>query len=272
MKLAVAAIQLNTRDEKETNVARIEALIDEAAAGGARFVSLPENCNYFGEHKLANAEPIPGPTTERLRRKAIQHGIYLHCGSIPEAGPSREKVYNTTVVYGPEGQELARYRKLHLYDVYHLGGKYMESATVEPGNEVVTLEVEGWRIGLSICYDLRFPELYRALAERGAQILMIPAAFTLYTGKDHWEALMRARAIENQAFVISPAQFGPHPPGLQCFGNSMVVDPWGTVIARAPEGEAVVQAVLDMSYREEVIKKIPALRHRHSLFGGPLGG
>lgn len=146
----------------------------------------------------------------------------------------------------------------------------MESATIEPGDEVVTVDVEGWRVGLSICYDIRFPELYRALAERGVQIIMIPAAFTLYTGKDHWEVLQRARAIENQAFVICPAQFGQHPPAKQCFGNSMIVDPWGTVIARAPEGEGVVFAELDMSYRDDVLKKIPALEHRHALFGGPL--
>jgi len=270
VRLRVAAIQMNTQDNKESNVARAETLIDEAAAGGARFVAMPEYCNYLGEDKPGNAESIPGPTTERFRRKAIQHGIYLHCGSVIETGPNG-KVYNTTVVYDPKGNELGRYRKIHLYDVSHLGGQYCESTVVEPGDGVVTVDVDDWRVGLSICYDIRFPELYRALAERGAQILMIPAAFTLYTGKDHWEVLQRARAIENAAFVICPAQFGSHPPAKQSFGNTMVIDPWGTVIARAQEGDTVVLADLDMEYRSEVLKKVPALDHRHPLFGGPVG-
>lgn len=270
MKLRVAAIQMNTQDDKAANLARAEALIDEAAAAGARFVALPEYCNYLGPDGREAAEEIPGPTTERFRKKAVEHGIYLHCGSIREVAPGG-KVYNTTVVFSPTGEELGLYRKIHLYDVYHLGGTYKESATVEPGSELVTVPVDGFTVGLTICYDIRIPELYRALVERGAQILMTPAAFTLYTGKDHWEVLQRARAIENQAFVIAPAQYGSHPPGKQCFGNTMIVDPWGTVIARAREGECVVVADLDTDYRDEVQQKIPSLRHRHAVLGGPIG-
>lgn len=261
----IAAVQMNSRDNKEENLRKAEALIDRAAAMGAQLVALPEYVSYLGpdEGKLQSAEPIPGPTTERFAAKAKEHGIVLHCGSIAEQVPGEERLANTTVVIGPDGEILGQYRKIHLFDVDLVGeAAYRESRTVQSGEAIVTVDTPVGRLGLTICYDLRFPELFRALALRGADIIFAPAAFTLYTGKDHWEPLLRARAIENQTFVVAPAQFGTHNPQRQCYGNTMIIDPWGTVIARASEGETVVVADLDMGYKEFVRQAIPSLRHR----------
>lgn len=260
----VAAIQMNSRDDKAANLEQAEALVAQAAAGGAQLAALPETFNFMGTEPAirAAAEPIPGPTSERVGQLARRLGIWLNSGSMAEAVPAQQQYFNTSLLFNPAGEIVATYRKVHLFDVEAGGDTYRESDAVAPGAAVVTAETPWGTVGLSICYDLRFPELYRALALRGARILFTPAAFTLATGKDHWEVLQRARAIENQAFVVAPAQIGVHPPGRPCYGSAMIVDPWGTVLARAPEQPAVVLADLDLAYLERVRTKLPALRHR----------
>jgi predicted amidohydrolase len=198
-----------------------------------------------------------------LANRAREHGIYLHAGSILERVPGEAKTFNTTLVFDPAGEIIATYRKIHLFDVdLESDTSYRESATVGAGEEIVTFEMDGITMGLAICYDLRFPELFRILALRGAQAIILPAAFALATGKDHWETLIRARAIENGLFMIAPAQVGPHPPGLRCYGRSMVVDPWGLVIAQASDAPQVVHTELDFSLVERIRQQVPSLANR----------
>jgi predicted amidohydrolase len=262
--LLAAAVQLNSQEKKEINLKKAEGFIDEAAKLGAKIVGLPEYFNFHGSEILENAEAIPGPTIDRLAVKARANAIYLHCGSIPEKGESEEKVYNTNVLLNPKGEIIAKYRKIHLFDISLEGQPaYKESATVQAGSEVIVVETDIDTIGLSICYDLRFPELYRRLVAGGAKIIFIPAAFTLYTGKDHWEVLIRARAIENQAYIIAPAQVGTYGGGTRaCYGKSMIVDPWGTVLAKAPDKEGVIVADIDLEYLEKIRLELPSLANR----------
>ncbi|MBI2457129.1 MAG: carbon-nitrogen hydrolase family protein [candidate division NC10 bacterium] len=263
--MRVALVQMNSRDDREANVREASRLLEAAAAEGADLAALPELFTYLGpgsEHPRV-AEPIPGPTTERLSALAARHRMFILGGSILERVPGESRFSNTSTLFDRAGNLIARYRKLHLFDVDLAGhAPYRESATMAPGGEVVTADTEFGRAGLSICYDLRFPELYRALAARGAEILFVPAAFTLHTGKDHWEVLLRARAIENQVYVVAPAQVGAHPPGRECYGNSLVADPWGSVIARAPNRVGVTLATLDLAYLKQVRLELPALAHR----------
>jgi predicted amidohydrolase len=261
----VGLVQMNSRSDKEANLSTSERLIDEAAEKGARLVGLPEYVSYLGPKDLheENAEPIPGPTTERFAAKARQHGIYLLGGSILERSETPGMYFNTSTFFNPDGELQATYRKIHLFDIEISGNvSANESATILPGDRVVTVEMDGHTIGLSICYDLRFPELYRMLALDGAEVLFVPAAFTLYTGKDHWHTLLRARAIENQCYVLAPAQIGPHDPHAQCYGRALVADPWGTVIADAPNHEGVVIADIDFSYLRQVRAQVPSLANR----------
>ncbi|MDJ0752911.1 MAG: carbon-nitrogen hydrolase family protein [Ardenticatenaceae bacterium] len=263
--MRIAAIQMNTQEDKEQNLATAERLIDEAAALGAQMVGLPEMFNILGpKNYLGNgAEEIPGRTSEFLSRKAKQHGIYLHGGSIPELMIGENKVGNTTLVFDPHGNQIAKYRKIHLFDIEVEGQvSRRESDQFVFGERPVNFETEQGSFGLTICYDIRFPELYRALTLNGARVIFHPSAFTLYTGKDHWETLIRARAIENQVYMISPAQIGVHGRGQHSFGSTMIVDPWGTVIARAPERECVVWADIDFAAQDEVRRQLPALHHR----------
>jgi deaminated glutathione amidase len=268
MRVRVAAVQLNSRDDKAANIAAAETLIGRAAEGGARLVVLPELWTYLGPEagNAANAEPIPGPTTELLAALARQHQITLHGGSFLEAAPEAGdgRCYNTAVLLDAQGQLVVKYRKIHLFDADPLPGAapYRESATVAPGSDVATATVDGLRLGLATCYDLRFPELFRALAQRGAEVLTLPAAFTLETGRDHWEVLVRARAIENGCFVIAPDQWGAHPPVRVKFGHSLIVDPWGTVLAQAPDGPGVIWADLDLERMAEVRHRLPSLANR----------
>ncbi|MEM7032608.1 MAG: carbon-nitrogen hydrolase family protein [Chloroflexota bacterium] len=265
MTFRIAACQLNANENKDDNLATADRLIDEAASLGAQMIGLPEMFNLIGDNDqlLQGGEPIPGPTSQFLSQKARQHGIYLHGGSFMEKVEGQDKVSNTTMVFGPDGQEITRYRKIHLFDI-HIEGKvdYQESAFVEAGEEMITFETEHGYFGLTICYDLRFPELYRALTLAGARVVFQPAAFTLYTGKDHWEALIRARAIENQVYMVAPNQIGIYGDGKQCYGNSMIVDPWGTVLARAPERECVIIADIDYDSQDQTRQNLPALKHR----------
>ncbi|MDQ3513735.1 MAG: carbon-nitrogen hydrolase family protein [Chloroflexota bacterium] len=263
--LRVAAVQMNSGTDVTENVETALALIDRAAADGARLVALPEVWTYLGpdEGALAAAEPIPGPTTDLLAERARRHGIWLHAGSIAERVAGEPLVRNTTVVLDPRGEIVARYSKIHLFDVVLDGvATYQESETVSPGDEVVTLDIDGFPVGLAICYDLRFPELFRILALRGAEAIILPAAFTMTTGKDHWETLLRARAIENGFYMVAPAQFGMHPPDKWCYGRSLVVDPWGTVLATAPDGEGIIVADLDRARVAAVRRQIPSLANR----------
>ncbi len=264
-QLRVGLVQMNSRSDKEANLVTAERLIDDAAAKGARLVGLPEYVSYLGPKELheENAEPIPGPTTERFSAKARQHNIYLLGGSILERSETPGMYFNTSTFFNPDGDLLATYRKIHLFDIDITGNvSANESATILPGDRAVTVEMDGHTLGLSICYDLRFPELYRMLALDGAEVLFVPAAFTLYTGKDHWHTLLRARAIENQCYVLAPAQIGPHEPNAQCYGHALAADPWGTVIADAPNHEGVVMADIDFDYLRQVRAQVPSLANR----------
>lgn len=265
-RLRVGVVQINSRDDKEANIRRAEELIDEAAGWGARLVALPEYVNYLGEREEHEriAETIPGPITERFASKAQEHDVYLLGGSIHERTDQPGKFYNTSVLFGPNGDMLAKYRKIHLFDIDITGNvSANESATILPGEDVVTAEVDGHKVGLSICYDLRFPELYRMLAVEGAEILFVPAAFTMFTGKDHWHTLLKARAIENQTFVVAPAQVGPHgKDNSQCYGHSLIVDPWGVVLADAANGEGVAVADLDFDVLRKWRAQVPSLANR----------
>jgi deaminated glutathione amidase len=264
-RLNVTIIQMNSQDDKQANIAAALDLIDRAAEVGARLVALPEVWPYLGPDDVNRnqAEPIPGPITELLAQRARRHGIYVHGGSIYETRPGDPGMYNTTVMIDPTGEIIARYSKIHMFDVVLDGvAEYRESATVTPGDEVVVTEIDGILVGLAICYDLRFPELFRILALKGAQAIMLPAAFTLTTGKDHWEALIRARAIENGLYMIAPAQWGTHPPGNWCYGRSMVVDPWGTVMTTASDGVGIAHATVDPSRVAMVRRHIPSLANR----------
>jgi predicted amidohydrolase len=265
-EIDVAVVQMNSRDDKEENVAAALDLIDLAARRGARLVVLPEVWPYLGpeEANRDNAEPIPGPIADTLAARARRHGIYIHSGSMYETEPGDPGMYNTAFVIDPQGEIIARYRKMHMFDVVLDGvAEYRESATVTPGHDIVVTEIDGLPVGLATCYDLRFPELFRILALRGARAIILPAAFTLMTGKDHWEPLLRTRAIENGLYMIASAQWGAHPPAEhRCYGRSMIVDPWGTMLATAPEGVGVASATITPSRVEAVRRQIPSLANR----------
>jgi predicted amidohydrolase len=259
------AVQLNSTEDTDRNLETANRLVREAAAMGAELVVLPEKWSVLGtpEQMTAGAEPLDGQFIGWARSSARELGIDLVAGSIVERVEGQEKTANTSVHIGPDGEVRAVYRKMHMFDVEVDGDVYAESATEEAGDEIVLSELDGGvRLGMTICYDVRFPELYRMLTVRGAQVISVPAAFTLATTRDHWEVLLRARAIENQCFVVAPNQIGPHPPGPRCGGRSMIVDPWGLVLAQAPDTEAAIVADLDFEMLERVRRRIPALTHR----------
>jgi predicted amidohydrolase len=264
MRLPVALVQLDASDDVAANIAAAVALADEAAAGGARLVALPEYLQFRGPDAgyRASARPIPGPHTEPFADVARRRDAWILVGSTAETSDHPERPYNTSVLIAPDGSVAAAYRKIHLFDVaVEAGPVDTESARVTAGHRLVTAVVDGATVGLTICYDLRFPELYRALALAGAQILTVPANFTERTGRDHWEVLLRARAIENAAYVLAPSQING-PPGQPAFGRSMVVDPWGTVVAQAPDAVAIVRAELDLDRVEALRRQIPVLANR----------
>jgi predicted amidohydrolase len=263
--LRVAAVQLNSSTDKADNLERGERLVARAASTGADLVLLPEKWNALGstETLVANAEPLEGgETVEAMAGWARRHGITVVGGSITERREGREKLSNTCCVFDPSGELVAVYRKIHMFDVDVGGHSYRESDAEEPGDETVICDVEGWRLGLSVCYDLRFPELYRILAVEGAEVVTVPAAFTLYTGKDHWELLLRARAVENQCFMVAANEWGVHEGGKAAYGRSMIVDPWGVVLAQASDEDTVVSAELDRLLLERVRRDLPSLANR----------
>jgi predicted amidohydrolase len=263
--LRAAAVQLNSGADPGANRVAAEPLVRAAAADGATLVVLPEKWTAMGgeEALRAAAEPLEGPTLAWARALAGELGIDLVAGSFLERVPGREKLSNTSVHVGPDGEVHGVYRKLHMFDVEVAGRRYMESALEEPGEEiVVSAAAGGVELGMTVCYDLRFPELYRILAVRGARVIAVPSAFTLATTRDHWETLLRARAIENQAYVVAANQVGEHPDGNRSGGRSMIVDPWGLVLAQAPDGVGQVSAALDLDRLQAIRASLPSLANR----------
>jgi predicted amidohydrolase len=262
----IAAAQMNSGPRKADNIDAAARLIRRAAQASAKLVGLPENFLWMGPEaeRAEAAEGLEGESLSKMASLAREHGITLLAGSIPESGAPGGKLYNTSVLFGPDGSRLAVYRKIHLFDVeVGDGATYRESSAIAPGEAVVCAESPIGKIGLSICYDLRFPELYRQLSAAGATVLAVPAAFTLTTGKDHWEVLLRARAIENQAYVLAPAQWGAHDGRRMTYGHAMVIDPWGLVISRASEGASgLALGEVDEQLLHRVRKNLPALSHR----------
>ncbi|HWM55577.1 MAG TPA: carbon-nitrogen hydrolase family protein [Solirubrobacterales bacterium] len=261
--MRAAVVQLNSTGDKARNLAAAERLVRAAAADGAELVALPEKWNLLagGDELLAGAEPLDGPTLSAARGWARELGIHLLAGSVSERGEG-EKAFNTSVLIGPDGDDLAAYRKIHMFDVEAGGVTYRESEHEQAGTEIVSAAVGEPVLGLSVCYDLRFPELYRILAVRGARLIAVPSAFTLATGRDHWQVLLRARAIENQVFVLAPNQVGEAPPHFSSYGRSAIVDPWGVVLATAPDEECFVAAELDLAAQEQVRESLPSLANR----------
>jgi predicted amidohydrolase len=262
--MRAAAVQLNSTADRARNLAAAERLVRAAAAAGAELVALPEKWNLLasGEEMAAGAEPLDGPSLGAARGWARELGVHLLAGSIAERGEDGARPFNASVLIGPDGEDLAAYRKIHMFDVDAGGVAYRESEHERAGDEIVDAEVGGIGVGLTVCYDLRFPELYRILALRGARLIAVPSAFTLATGRDHWETLLRARAIENQVFVLAPNQVGEAPPHYSSYGRSAIVDPWGVVLATAADGEGFVTADLDLAAQERIREALPSLANR----------
>ncbi len=251
--------------DKRANLAVVDRLVREAAERGARMVALPELFFWGGrrEDEFEAAESIPGPTCDTLATLASELGVYLIGGSILEKAPEGAKVYNTCALFEPSGELIDVYRKVHLFDVEIVDRvSVRESDTRRPGSDMTVVACDSVPVGLAVCYDLRFPELFRQLIDRDAALIFMPSAFTFATGAVHWEALVRARAIENQVYFIAPNQCGRGGSGVHNYGNSMIVDPWGTVLARAGEGDGIIMADVDLDYLKKVRQEIPCLDHR----------
>ncbi len=261
-----AVIQFCSNEDKDRNLKLVNQFIDTAVGNGADVVVLPEmfNCCGHTEIMIKNAEKIPGHTINTLSYKARQHGIYIVCGSIFEkAGENR--AYNTSVLVGKNGKILAKYSKIHLFDIDIQDKiRYKESELVVAGDKIVTVNMGSFDAGLGICYDLRFCELFRNLALKGAKVIFIPSAFTQTTGEYHWEPLIKARAIENQVFVVAANQTGTSPNNITCYGKSMIVDPWGRVLAKAKDNENVITAEIDLDLLKEVRTEVPLFKHRRT--------
>ena len=264
--MKVAAIQMLSTTQCEQNLARAQQLMREAAQQGARLLVLPENFPQMGRHesdKLAIAEdPHQGPIQQMLSDFARTHQVWIIAGTIPLKADARH-VYAHLPVYAPSGDSVAAYNKLHLFDVAvpATGEQYFESRSIAPGAHLQTVQIEQACVGLTVCYDVRFPELYRKLAQQGATVFVVPAAFTATTGQAHWLTLLRARAIENQCFVIAPNQGGQHENGRATFGHSVIIDPWGEILAEAELGEQVLVAELDFGQQQQLRARFPVLQH-----------
>ncbi|HVZ71541.1 MAG TPA: carbon-nitrogen hydrolase family protein [Polyangia bacterium] len=278
--LAVAAVQLTSTDDVGANLARCRDLVRSAARDGASLIGLPENFAYLGadrDHRLSIAEALPreagdgdalegegsGPILSAMQALARETGAWLLLGGFPERGASPAHIRNTSLLLRPDGGVAALYRKIHLFDVDVPGGKrFRESEAIEPGATTVVADTPWGGLGLTICYDLRFPELYRALVDGGARLVAVPSAFTMETGKDHWHVLLRARAIENQVYLFAPAQFGAHGGDRRSYGHALVVDPWGAVLAECGDHEGYALARIDFAYQDRVRANLPCLTHR----------
>jgi predicted amidohydrolase len=267
--MLAAVVQLSSQDEIAWNLAKVRQWVAEAAKAGAELVTLPENFAFMGEEakKREIAEHLdgafPGIIASCICEVAAKHGVWVLAGGMPEKSEDPARPYNTSVLVSSTGAVAATYRKIHLFDVSLPDGTSLrESAATSAGATLVATDCKGTRLGLTICYDVRFPELYRKLGEEGVRVITVPSAFTLTTGKDHWSVLLRARAIENQVYVLAPAQHGKHPRGRQTYGKSMIVDPWGDVLAQCPEGEGFAVARLDFAYQDKVRTSLPSLLHK----------
>lgn len=263
-RLRAAVVQVLADTDIGRNVARARELVEAAAVSGATLVVLPEKWNWWGPASAtaSGAEPLDGPSLQAARGWARDLGIAIVAGSVLEAIGDGSRGFNTSVLIGPDGADIATYRKIHLFDVDVDGHAYRESAATEAGTDVVTGDVLGVGVGMSVCYDLRFPELYRAHAAAGARVLAVPANFTPQTGEAHWELLLRARAVENQCFVLAAGQCGTHATGEGAWGHSMIVDPWGTVLAEVADGEGFAAADLDLTAQDAIRASLPVLDHR----------
>jgi deaminated glutathione amidase len=262
--MRVAAIQLTSTADRSRNLEMTEKLIAGAAGEGARLIVLPEMFNVLGDAEVlrGGAESLDGPSLRWAGEQARHHGVWLVAGSIMERVSGQERIFNTSCLFDPAGERRAIYRKIHLFDCDVPGASYHESATVMPGRDIVRAETDGVPLGLSICFDLRFPELFRILALGGARLIALASAFTERTGRDHWEVLVRARAIENQVFLIAANQVSASMPKLRWFGRSMIVDPWGVVLAQAPDRECYIIADLDFVDQDRVRAQLPSLANR----------
>ena len=262
-----AVVQLTSTSDQRSNMDTAVALIEQAAAAGAVLIATPENTNYLGPHdeKVRRAEPLEGDICGRFSELARRLGVYLLLGSYNEKSDEEHRCYNTSVLFRDDGEIISVYRKMHLFDVDHSDEvRFKESDTTKPGDEPAAATTDLGCLGLTICYDMRFPEMYRALTDQGAQILTVPSAFTDTTGKAHWYPLLRARAIETQCYVIAPAQHGHHDDqGLrESYGHSMIVDPWGQVIASASDGPGIALATIDLERVERIRRAMPLAEHR----------
>jgi predicted amidohydrolase len=267
--MQVAVVQLSSQEDVASNLDRMRMHVSGAAKAGADLVALPENFAFMGEEAskreiAESTDESPGPITKAVVEVAREHGVWLVAGGMPEASDDPARPYNTSLLVAPDGRIVARYRKIHLFDVdLAVGTRLLESGATLSGTEPVVAEIaSGVKLGMTICYDLRFPELYRHHVKQGVRIVTVPAAFTLTTGKDHWHVLLRARAIENQVFVLAPAQHGRHPKGRSTYGKSLIADPWGDVLAQCSEGEGFAVARLDLAAQDHVRTSLPCLSHR----------
>jgi deaminated glutathione amidase len=273
--MRAAAVQLNSTEEYDRNLEVAERLVRAAAADGAELVVLPEKWTVLGSPEAirASAQPLDGPALSTAASWARELGIFLVAGSVPELVPDQEKLANTSVMFGPDGERLATYRKIHMFDVEVGDVSYRESEIEQAGDQIAVGDAGGTRVGLTICYDLRFPELYRILALEGARVITVPSAFTERTGRDHWEVLIRARAIEDQVFIVAAGQIGFAPPHFNSYGRSMIVDPWGVLLAQAADEQCFVSADLDFAAQDSTRGRLPSLRHRRpEAYRWPEGG
>ena len=265
--MRVGLVQMCSSDDLAANLKAAGEFVDEAAARGAEWIALPEMFAFMRREGSAFpcAQGLDGEIVGFVRERARRHGVWILGGSFPEAVAGESRVYNTSVLVDADGAIAATYRKIHLFDVdlqHQGGGSYQESASIAPGSEIVTAATPFGTVGLSVCYDVRFPELYRAFAAEGAAFVTVPSAFAPQTGRDHWEVLLRARAIENQCFVVAPAQWGQHTPDRASHGRALVIDPWGLVLAQAPDRPCVTLVDCDLAQLDQVRGALPALRHR----------
>lgn len=262
--LTVAAIQLNSTDKVDSNLKKAEGFIYQAARQGANLVALPENFAYLRSEseKIEYSQSLDDELVAWIKELAQKLGIFILAGSFPEKLDNLGKIANTSLMVNPHGQIIAHYKKIHLFDATLADGTVlMESRYVEAGNEIVLTSIDEHKMGLTICYDLRFPELYREITKRGAEVIFVPSAFTLQTGKDHWETLLCARAIENQVYIVAPAQFGQHTPRRASYGRAMIIDPWGLVLAKASDKEGIIIAELDFNYLKQIRERMPCQQH-----------
>ena len=265
--MRIGVVQMTSTDDVSANLQAARDLVASAALAGAEFVLLPENFGFLRRegNPVPCAQGMDGEIVSAARSMAREYGIWLLAGTFPEAIPGDRRLHNTSLLLSPEGETRAVYRKIHLFDVdlsAQGGGHFQESKTIEPGEDPVLAATPFGSVGLSVCYDLRFPELYRHYAAGGARFLTVPAAFARETGKDHWEVLLRARAIENQCFVVAPAQWGAHGPDRSSHGRGMIVDPWGLVLALAPDRPCALVADCDLGAQDQTRDALPCGRHR----------